>query len=160
MNDSKKTVKVALGVGSNIGDAEEHIGKAAELLQVSGFKNLLCSSLFITKPVDCEPGTPDFTNCVFVGEWNGSAEELLNLTQSIEVELGRPAVHRSDEARVIDLDILLFGDKQLVSERLTIPHPRMCDRLFVIEPLNELAKDWQIPGHGSVRSVLINLKGE
>lgn len=160
MNDLKKTVKVALGVGSNIGDGEKHIGKAAELLRSRGFKNLLSSSLFITKPVGCVPGTPDFTNCVFVGEWNGSAEALLDLTQSIEVELGRPVVHRSDEARVIDLDILLFGEKTLVSERLTIPHPRMCDRLFVIEPLNELAKNWQIPGNGSVQSVLMSLKGE
>lgn len=160
MSDSKKTVKVALGVGSNIGDAKANIDKAAELLEVGGFMSLDRSSLFITKPVDCVPGTPDFTNCAFVGEWTGSAEELLNLTQSIEVRLGRPTVHRSDEARVIDLDILLFGEKQLVSERLTVPHPRMCERLFVMEPLNELADNWQIAERGSVSSVLIRLKGE
>ncbi len=158
MTGRKKTHNVAIGVGSNLGSPRENIRAAAKQLAEAGLEGISCSPFYTTAPVDCVPGTPDFTNCAFTGHWEGGPHELLKVCQRIETELGRPAIHSSNEARTIDLDILLFEDLQVDSENLTIPHPRMTERYFVLAPLNDLAPEWTVPGHGMVKDLFSGLK--
>ena len=101
--------------------------------------------ILITQPVDCPEGTPDFSNTALIGSFDGTAEELLTLTQSIEVALGRPADHGFHESRTLDLDIILFGDTVIKSARLTLPHVAAQQRRFVLEPLCKIAPDWVFP---------------
>ena len=153
---NKVTVKqnFALGLGSNLGHSELIIDDAITKLKLAGVQNIICADLIKSKPVDCVAGTPDFTNTALIGYWDKTAEALLGVCQNIEIELGRPTIHAQNESRTIDLDILLF-DKQLVSTpQLTLPHPRMHQRLFVLKPLNQIAPNWIIPKMGSVQDTL------
>jgi len=150
--------KVALALGGNIGDTPEYFKKAMTELEQSGFEISAVASFHITKPVGCFDGTPDFLNGALVGEWSGSAFALLDLTQQIEHNAGRPAEHDSRASRVLDIDILLFGDAIVNSPRLIIPHPRMHMRRFVLEPLAEIASNWLLPGKNqTVRDILTSL---
>ncbi len=139
---------VAIGVGGNIGDSKRIFADAGKLLEKGGMSEIRMASIIVTKPVDCVPGTPDFLNSAVVGEWGGTPQELLALTQSIERAKGRPVSHSSRESRPLDLDLLLMDDLTLDEPTLTIPHPRMCERRFVLAPLAELAPDWRIPNVG------------
>lgn len=132
------TNSVTLGFGSDIGDGEANIRQAMDLLTEGGFAFSRVSSFIVTAPVNCVEGTPDFTNCCAIGQWDGTPEELLALTQSVEVAMGRPKEHSSREARIIDIDILTFGDVKMDTPGLTIPHPRMHEREFVQIPLKEI----------------------
>ena len=129
---------VAIALGGNIGDVRARFQTALLMLAAGGLSNIRKASDYQTTPVDCVPGTPDFWNSALIGEWGGTPQELLMLTQSVERRLGRPAQHSSRESRTIDLDILLFGDQRINTPSLTIPHPRMHQREFVLKPLREL----------------------
>ncbi|MFA4945187.1 MAG: 2-amino-4-hydroxy-6-hydroxymethyldihydropteridine diphosphokinase [Lentisphaeria bacterium] len=139
---------VALGLGANLGDPAAALAAALAALRRGGVRKLRLSAVRVTVPVDCVPGTPPFHNAAATGEWGGTAVELLALCHRIERELGRPARHSPREARVIDLDILLFGGAVLRLPGLEVPHPRLLGRRFALEPLAELAADWPIPGTG------------
>ncbi|UKI34372.1 MAG: 2-amino-4-hydroxy-6-hydroxymethyldihydropteridine diphosphokinase [Lentisphaeria bacterium] len=93
-------------------------------LEANGVKAIRQSRLHRTAPVDCVPGTPEFSNAALTGEWSRSAETLLELTQRLEREAGRPACHSSRESRTLDLDLILFGERCSNSPVLTLPHPR------------------------------------
>ena len=111
-----------------------------------------------TKPVDCIPGTPDFINTAVIGQWEGTPLELLAVCQRIEREAGRPAVHSSREARLLDIDVLLWGTETLSLPNLIVPHPRMHLRRFVLEPLAAIAPDWIVPPFNkTVAQLLKNL---
>lgn len=138
-------MRVAIGAGSNVGDPLANIRLAASRLENAGLKNLALSPFYGTKPVDCVPGTPDFVNAAMVGSWPSSIDKLLATCKAIEEAIGRPRVHASNEARVIDLDILLVEDFVRATAKLKIPHPQLCSRLFVLVPLRDLAPDWVIP---------------
>ena len=148
----------ALGLGSNLGQSESIIKNAISKLELAGVKNIICADLIKSTPVDCVEGTPDFTNTALIGYWDQSPHALLTLCQSIEFELGRPAIHAQNESRTIDLDILLFGDLTIATAVLTVPHPRMHERLFVLKPLGQIASGWIIPKVGSVQNKLIQLQ--
>ena len=94
------------------------------------------------------------------GKWGGTPEELLDLCQRIECEAGRPALHSSREARVLDCDIIIFGDLQMTTPRLIIPHPRARQRFFVLEPLAELAPQLRFPDGVTVAEALAQLRGQ
>jgi len=141
--------RLALGVGSNLGDALAVIRTACTLLAEGGLAELVVSPLYETAPRDCVPGTPSFTNGAITGLWSGSPEQLLDLCHGIEARLGRPFPHSSQEARTIDLDILLFGDRQWRAERYQIPHRQLAKRLFVLVPLRDVAAEWHIPPKGT-----------
>ena len=132
--------KVAIALGGNIGDVPAAFDKAIALLEEGGLTGIVRGRTIVSSPVDCVPGTPDFHNSAIVGSWDGSPEQLLDLTQSIERKLGRPAQHSSRESRTLDLDILLFDDLEICTPRLTIPHPRMKQRPFVMVPLEDALK--------------------
>jgi len=146
------TQKVALALGSNIGNAAETFALACKLLQSNGFNVTAMAPIITTAPVDCPPGTPDFANSALTGTFDGSAEELLNLTQSIEVELGRPQQHGFHESRTLDMDIIIFGRQIIHTPRLTVPHPAARQRMFVLEPLAQIAPDWIFPDSGMTDS--------
>ena len=140
--------KFALLLGGDLGNTERFFDTALAGLAAAGAERLRRSRLYRTAPVDCVPGTPDFLNCAVTGLFPGSPRELLALTQRLEVEAGRPARHSSREARVLDIDIILFGNTVLDSPELTIPHPRARRRRFVLEPLAEIAPDLVFPDTG------------
>lgn len=129
--------KVAIALGGNIGDVPAAFDKAIALLEASGLTGIVRGCTIVSHAVDCVPGTPDFHNSAILGLWEGTPEQLLDLTQDIERKMGRPAQHSSRESRTLDLDILLFDDLEIKTPRLTIPHPRMKQRQFVMVPLKD-----------------------
>ena len=136
---------VALLFGGNIGDAVMQFDTACRKLEFCGFSVQKRSPVFRTEPVDCVPGTPDFKDQALSGIWNGTARELLELLQQTERHFGRSANHRSDMSRTLDCDIIFFGNQVVNEPDLIIPHPRMHNRLFVLEPLFEIAPDFIHP---------------
>ncbi len=152
----RSSLNIALGLGSNLGDRVENIRDAVARLSERGVMEAAVSSLIETEAVGCPPGAPDFLNAAVVGRWKGTTEALLDVCQGIEQELGRPADHGVNQSRTIDIDILLVGDLELTTSRLTVPHPRLTQRRFVLEPLAEIAPDWIVPGTGSTVSEFLN----
>ena len=139
--------KIAFALGSNLGDRQANFHEALYALGQAGLTNIKLASPISSSPVDCPDGSEDFLNSAGIAQTNLEAIELLNLFQRIELEIGRlPKDQRVINApRPIDIDILLYEDLVMNTERLTIPHPRMCERDFVIDPLAEVAADWSIP---------------
>ena len=146
--------QVAIALGGNIGDTEQTFKKAIDMLSEELF-DIKVADIITTKPVDCVPGTPDFKNTALIASFDGTPQELLSICQNIEHALGRPAQHSSRESRTVDLDILLFDDTQISTPNLTVPHPRMHLREFVLRPLAQLAPERIVPGIGkTVRELL------
>lgn len=146
----KKNIKIAIGIGGNIGNVEDNIQKACNLLKQNGLNNLILSNLIETEPVGCPEGTENFLNGAITGVWHDSLENLFELCKNIEEKLGRPRIHERWVSRTIDLDILLFGDecydiKTQNGEQITVPHIELFNRLFVLEPLADIAGDWLLP---------------
>jgi 2-amino-4-hydroxy-6-hydroxymethyldihydropteridine diphosphokinase len=131
------TVYIALG--SNLGDRRASIDAAVVRLDaVPGVRVTRRSSLYETAPVGGPAGQGSYLNAVAEVATTLAPDELLALLQAIEADLGRVRAER-DGPRTIDLDILLHGDTVLESPRLTLPHPRLHERLFVLDPLAEIA---------------------
>jgi len=129
-----------LGLGANLGDPIQQMVDAREaLLGLESTLRIRCSNFYVSSPVGYE-AQADFVNCVVELETTSGALELLDDMQAIENAIGRQRVADNQNApRVIDIDLLLFGDQVIDIERLQVPHPRMKNRLFVLEPLLELA---------------------
>ncbi len=144
---------VALSLGGNLGDVEASFRRALTKLAERGFSLEKASSLYRTAPVGCEEGAPDFWNAAATGRWKGSPQELLAVCKELEREAGRPGEHPRWHSRTLDIDIVLFGDLELSSPSLRIPHPEARLRGFVLEPLAEIAGSWAFPGDPR-RSVL------
>ena len=152
-------IPVALALGSNLGNRAQNLEKAIEHLTHDIVQNLVTSSFYYFAPVDCPPKSPIFLNAALTGTTRYSAFDLLKRCQNIERELGRPAVHGYHENRTIDIDILIYGDMSLTSDRLTIPHPELTRREFVLKPLSEIAPTWPVGAEGKpVKAHLHNLK--
>jgi len=150
-----KLNKIAIALGGNIGNSKTIFCSAISELGKGGVENIKKSALFHSKPENCPPGSPDFTNAALIGEWAGSPDELLKLCQQIEISTGRPAKHDFNAPRTLDLDIILFGSEIINSPDLQIPHPRAASRLFVLKPLAEIAPDWIFPGiNKTVKQIL------
>lgn len=141
-------IKTALALGGNLGNVAGAFKLAAVKLEAGGMINIKLSSFHCTSPVGCAPGSPDFLNAALTGEWPGSAEELFALCQQIERQAGRAPMHEINSPRTLDLDIILFGNQIINSDRLRIPHPRAAQRLFVIAPLAEIAPAMRFPDSG------------
>jgi len=129
---------VFLGIGSNLGDRVKNCLKAvAELQAHPGVNVLKTSSFYETEPVGVEGGW--FVNCVAMAEVSLGPHQLLTLLQEIEGKMGRPLRRGYGEPRAIDLDILLYGQHEVHTPTLLIPHPEMHKRRFVLLPLSEIA---------------------
>lgn len=129
---------VYLAFGGNLGDTAQLVQNALRLLEEGGFHQEALSTAYVNPAVGCEDGAPDFTNFVCRGRWDASPEALLQLTQSIEIALGRPADHPHWHSRTLDIDILFCNGELRQSPRLTLPHPRWQERDFVRIPLAEV----------------------
>lgn len=133
-----------LGLGSNLGDRRENLRQAVDqLARVPGIVVRRRSSLYENPPVGYE-AQPDFLNAVVEVETSLSPWALLEVLQAIETDLGRVRTLRWGP-RTVDLDLLLYEGVRLDEERLTLPHPRLGERAFVLVPLAELAPDWPLP---------------
>ena len=145
--------RVAIALGSNLGDREANL--AFGLSALPGFiTNLRQSRWHDTTPVGVSPDQPRYLNGVVIGETALSARQLLDRLLSIEREAGR--TRPSPMApRTLDLDLILVGDERIAEDGLVVPHPRFRERLFVLEPLAEVAPGWIDPGTGQTVSALL-----
>lgn len=132
-----------LSLGSNLGDRCEQLRRACQALEASAIRLQSCSSIYETEPVDFA-AQGWFLNCVVAVETVLSPLALLETLQGIEHKLGRRR-RQPKGPRSIDLDILLYGNRTLNSKALVVPHPRMLERRFVMEPLREIAPSLRFP---------------
>lgn len=142
--------KCYMSLGSNIGDREENLKRAVQLLIESGrIEGMETSSIYLTEPVGYDD-QDDFYNICIGFDTDLEALELLDLSQGIEQELHRVRTIKNGP-RTIDLDILLYGDETYNTKRLIVPHERMMERAFVLIPLSEIKEmDVEIPTDKSV----------
>ena len=145
--------RVAVALGSNLGDRQRHLTFAIERL------SLLLTDLRVSEIRDTEPfGVPDvqprYLNAVAVGRTELAPGELMRALTAIENACGR---HRPSPraARTLDLDLILFGDRVIDTADLVVPHPRFREREFVLGPLAELEPDWTDPVSGRTVSELL-----
>jgi 2-amino-4-hydroxy-6-hydroxymethyldihydropteridine diphosphokinase len=131
-----------LSLGSNIGDRENHLRDAISRLAEPG-RVIAVSSFYETEPVEFADQAW-FLNCAVKLETSGTPAQLMAEILEIERQLGRQRIQKKGP-RIIDIDILLFGDTIVDTRELTIPHPAMAARCFVLEPLAEIAPDIQHP---------------
>ena len=147
-----------IGIGSNMGDKRRHLEDAIAFLRnISQDRELKSSGFFETSPLDCPPGSGLFLNAALEMEYEGDLSLLLEKLGQYEEARGRPSIHQRNAPRTIDLDILYVDDLQFNSARLEIPHPRLAERLFVLEPLAEIAPQRLIPGKGKTVVELLAL---
>jgi 2-amino-4-hydroxy-6-hydroxymethyldihydropteridine diphosphokinase len=134
-----------LGLGSNVGDRLRHLRAAVDLLPQHGVGVTAASSVYETEPVGEILDQPDFLNAAAAIDTDLGAEELLDVCKAIEVERGRMFGGPRHGPRPLDVDVLLLGDLELETERLTLPHPQVRARRFVLVPLLELKPGLTLP---------------
>ena len=145
-----------VGLGANLGDRQEFIDRAVALLAATdGVQVLAVSELLETDPVGVVD-QPRFLNGAAVVETTLSARELLEALLGIERTLGRVRGERWGP-RAIDLDLLLYGETVVDEPGLEVPHPRVHERRFALEPLSDLDPELEIPGRGQVSTLLAAL---
>ena len=142
--NAKEAVTCYLGLGSNIGDRGANLAEAVQrLAQIPAVEIVRTSSIYETAPVGPRD-QPDFLNQVTQADVTCTARRLLEYVRGIEQEMGRVRRRRWGE-RIIDIDILLYGDETIDEPDLQIPHPQMLARQFVLVPLAEIAPDLVLP---------------
>ena len=147
-----------VGIGANLGDAQANVlGALARLARMDGSTLLHTSSLYRTDPIDYSGD--DYINAVACLDTSLAAHDLLAALQDIELAHGRERPYHN-APRTLDLDLLLYGDEVIASPSLTVPHPRMHERAFVLQPLLEVAPDIVIPGHGPARHFAALVAGQ
>ena len=134
---------VYLSLGSNLGDRREHLRRALAALQAAGVAVRRVSAVYETEPVGAR-AQPWFLNLVAETQTEMLPLQLLDCMQGIEIRLGRRRLC-AQGPRTIDIDLLLYGDFRVQAGRLTVPHPRLAERRFVLEPLCELAPERRHP---------------
>ncbi len=150
--------RVAIALGSNLGDRRAHLDFAATRL-ASVFPSLIVSRYYETAPVGVPAGQPLFLNAAAVADTDAAPRAVLDTLMAIERERGRERPY-PNAARTLDLDLILFGDRVVEEPGLAIPHPRFRERRFVLEPLAEIAPALVDPITGStVADLLANVVG-
>jgi 2-amino-4-hydroxy-6-hydroxymethyldihydropteridine diphosphokinase len=146
-----------VGIGSNLGDREENLARAIELLAAEdGVELTAVSEIRETEPVGPVAQGPFLNGAVRI-ETDLGPRELLERLLAVELRLGRVRRERFGP-RTIDLDLLLYGDDVLDEPGLTVPHPRLHERRFALEPLSDLAPGLEIPGKGAISGLLSELE--
>lgn len=134
-----------LGLGSNVGDPAEHLRAAIGLLEAEGLAVDAVSSAYVTEPVGEILDQPDFLNAAVRIRTDLEPEELLDACKRVEAERGRCFDAPRHSPRPLDVDLLLLGDLELSSDRLTLPHREVTTRRFVLVPLLELDPELTLP---------------
>jgi 2-amino-4-hydroxy-6-hydroxymethyldihydropteridine diphosphokinase len=158
LSSSVRLIPVGIALGSNLGDRAAEIEAGFAFLQTLSAAAIRRSSVIETEPMDCPPGSASFLNAVAeiqVDPAQLSPHDLLARLQAFETQRGRPPEHGRNSPRPLDLDILYYGDWVLETPELTLPHPRLAERLFVLRPLAELRPELVLPGgNRTVRELL------
>ncbi|MEI8292364.1 MAG: 2-amino-4-hydroxy-6-hydroxymethyldihydropteridine diphosphokinase [bacterium] len=141
-------MRVGIALGSNLHGRLQLLQSARSHLRALHEDRgpFLCSRIYETEPVDCPPGSPLFLNAVIEIACTIPPLDLLAALQSIEQKLGRPHQHAFHAPRTIDLDILYYDNLHFTLPELTLPHPRIQDRPFVLCPLADICPDRILPG--------------
>lgn len=142
-----RQIVACIGIGSNLGDAADNVRNALlALAKLPSTSVTGQSSLFRTAPIDADGD--DYVNAVARIRTNLSAEELLQALLQLEQDFGRERTYLN-APRTLDLDVLLYGDQIIATPTLTVPHPRMTTRAFVLIPLLQIDPFIHIPGLGA-----------
>lgn len=148
------TVQAYVALGANLGDPQGQVRDAVQALDTLAHARVTArSSLYLTPPWGVTE-QPAFVNAVVGVETTLSARDLLTAMQVLESRAGRKRDGQRWGPRMLDLDLLLYGDAQLHDEQLAIPHPRLAERAFVLLPLAEIAGGLEVPGLGRVADLL------
>ena len=135
-----------LGLGSNVGDPAAHLRAAIELLETEAVEVEAVSSIYVTEPVGEVLDQPDFLNAAARIRTELGPEQLLDACKRVEAERGRSFDAPRHSPRPLDVDLLLLGDLELSTDRLTLPHREVTTRRFVLVPLLELDPELALPG--------------
>jgi 2-amino-4-hydroxy-6-hydroxymethyldihydropteridine diphosphokinase len=149
-----------LGLGSNVGEREAHLRDARAALVRAGVEVLASSSLYETAPQGELLDQPDFLNACLRIRTALGPEELLDVCKQIERELGRAQGGVRHGPRPIDIDLLLLGELEYSSERLTLPHREVTSRRFVVEPLLELDPELALPDGTRLAELVAGLQDQ
>lgn len=143
-----------IGIGSNLGDPTFQVGRAIQALATLPFCHPIAHSpLYRTAPVGGPPGQPDYINAVAALDTGLTPQQLLMVLRTLELGHGRTRSVRWGP-RTLDLDLLLYDRLVSTDPRLTLPHPRLHERAFVLYPLRDVAPNLDIPGHGPLTELL------
>jgi 2-amino-4-hydroxy-6-hydroxymethyldihydropteridine diphosphokinase len=153
--EADASVPAYIGLGANLGDARATLGAALQALAaLPGTTLRAASSTYRSAPMDSSG--PDYLNAAALLDTRLAAPALLAEMQRIEREHGRERPYRN-APRTLDLDLLFYADQRIAMPGLTVPHPRLHERAFVLLPLAELAPDLVVPGHGVVGTLLASV---
>lgn len=145
-----------VGLGSNLGNRLENLVQAVRRFRAEpGLRLLRVSSFYETEPVDCPPGSEPFLNAVAELETDRPAEQLLKFLLQVETQSGRKRTGQINDPRPLDLDLLSYDQLTNSSEFLSLPHPRLHQRAFVLVPLIELEPNWRHPTLGQTAQELL-----
>ena len=141
-------MRAAIALGSNLGDRLANLQNARDRIRAldGATEPTVQSAVYETSPVDCEPGAQNFYNTVIEIGFEKSDDALFEALQKIEQALGRERNHERNVSRAIDLDLLYFGSERRSDAQLQLPHPRITERKFVLQPLCDIAPDLRLPG--------------
>ena len=152
-------VKAYIGLGANIGDPEAQVRSGIKALgAIRDTRLVAVSSLYRSAPLGYA-NQPDFVNAVAEIDTGLGAKPLLEEMLAIELRFGRARTFLN-APRTLDLDLLLYGNQAIAEPGLTVPHPRMHERAFVLAPLAEIAPDAVVPGKGAAAALLAACKGQ
>ena len=143
----------------NVGERLEHLRQARDFLRsITLNRYLLSAPVYETAPIGCAPGTPAFLNTVVEIQSDLPALKLLELLQQFEQIHGRPREHGHNTPRTVDLDLLYAGDLLSNNPAMTLPHPRLHERRFALQPLADICPELRLPGFSeSVRELLASV---
>ena len=146
-----------LGLGSNVGDRESHLRAAIEGLRERGVEVEAASSTYETEPVGEVLEQPDFLNAAIRIRTDLAPDDLLDLCKEIEAQRGRALDAPRHSPRPLDVDLLLLGDLELTTERLTLPHREVTSRRFVLAPLLEIDPELSLPDGTRLADAMLSL---
>lgn len=152
-----------IGIGSNLAHPRRQLARAiAAMARLPRTRVATVSPNYVSAPVDASGAQPDYVNAVAAIVTALPAAALLERMRAIERRQGRPPTEQRvrNSARTLDLDLLLFGRRRSRQRQLTLPHPRMHQRAFVLRPLLDIAPAAVIPGRGAARRWLRGLRGQ
>ena len=154
-------MRTGIALGSNLGDRMANLRAARQAIVdlASVTTPVLSSPVYETEPVGCEPGAGKFLNAVLEIEYDGDPSELLEQLVRVEESLGRKRDHARNVSRRIDIDLLYADDLSAENERLQLPHPRLHQRKFVLQPLADIRPDLTLPNQTkTVRELLAQIE--
>jgi 2-amino-4-hydroxy-6-hydroxymethyldihydropteridine diphosphokinase len=155
-------MRAGVAVGSNLGERLANLRNARrDIAALAGvLPPMRSSAIYETEPVGCEKGAAKFLNAAIEFGYAGEAQDLMRALAVIERLLGRSATHARNVSRTIDLDLLYFGELEIETTELQLPHPRITEREFVLRPLADIRPDLVLPRQTeSVGALLLQLTG-